>query len=149
MLKDYAEKNGMFQWEYYVDDGFIGRNFNRPSFQRMIADIEAGKIGCVITKDLSRLDARNQEIDSIFMNLYTDKAKGVLTEQRFLKMNATLEQEQEANRTRIQDLTLLLRHSDEQESNVRSFIREIRRYATIQELDEAVLNRHFLAWLKT
>ena len=29
--------------------------FNRPSFQRMIADIEAGKIGCVITKDLSRL----------------------------------------------------------------------------------------------
>lgn len=41
----------------------------------------------------------------------------------------------------IQDLTLLLRHSDEQESDVRSFIREIRRYATIQELDEAVLNR--------
>ena len=41
----------------------------------------------------------------------------------------------------IQDLTLLLRHSDEQESDVRSFIREIRRYATIQELDESVLNR--------
>lgn len=51
MLKDYAEKNGMFQYEYYVDDGYTGRNFNRPSFQRMIADIEAGKVGCVITKD--------------------------------------------------------------------------------------------------
>ena len=45
MLKDYAEKNGMFQYEYYVDDGYTGRNFNRPSFQRMIADIEAGKVG--------------------------------------------------------------------------------------------------------
>ena len=45
----------MFQYEYYVDEGYTGRNFNRPSFQRMIADIEAGKIGCVITKDLSRL----------------------------------------------------------------------------------------------
>ena len=55
MLKEFAEKNGIFQYEYYVDDGYTGRNFNRPAFQRMIADIEAGKIGCVITKDLSRL----------------------------------------------------------------------------------------------
>ena len=55
MLRDFAEKHGMFQYEYYVDDGYTGRNFNRPSFQRMIADIETGKIGCVITKDLSRL----------------------------------------------------------------------------------------------
>ena len=42
MLKDFAEKNGMFRYEYYVDDGYTGRNFNRPAFQRMIADIEAG-----------------------------------------------------------------------------------------------------------
>ncbi len=57
MLKDFAEKNGMFRYEYYVDDGYTGRNFNRPAFQRMIADIEAGKIDCVITKDLSGLAA--------------------------------------------------------------------------------------------
>lgn len=37
MLKDFAEKNGMFRYEYYVDDGYTGRNFNRPAFQRMIA----------------------------------------------------------------------------------------------------------------
>lgn len=55
MLRDFAEKHRMFQYEYYVDDGYTGRNFNRPAFQRMIADIEAGKIGCVVTKDLSRL----------------------------------------------------------------------------------------------
>ena len=55
MLRDFAEKHGMFQYEYYVDDGYTGRNFNRPAFQRMIADIETGKIGCVVTKDLSRL----------------------------------------------------------------------------------------------
>lgn len=55
MLKDYAEKNGMYSYSFYVDDGYTGRNFNRPDFQRMIADIEAGKINCVITKDLSRL----------------------------------------------------------------------------------------------
>ena len=55
MLRDFAEKNGLLDYEYYVDDGYTGRNFNRPSFQRMIADIEAGKVRCVITKDLSRL----------------------------------------------------------------------------------------------
>lgn len=44
MLRDYAEKNGMFQYEYYVDDGYTGRNFNRPSFQRMIADIERERL---------------------------------------------------------------------------------------------------------
>ena len=55
MLRDFAEKNGFLDYEYYVDDGYTGRNFNRPSFQRMIADIEAGKVKCVITKDLSRL----------------------------------------------------------------------------------------------
>ena len=55
LLRDYAEKNGFLDYEYYVDDGYTGRNFNRPSFQRMIADIEVGKVKCVITKDLSRL----------------------------------------------------------------------------------------------
>ena len=61
MLRDFAEKNGMFQYEYYVDDGYTGRNFNRPSFQRMIADIEAGKSGCVITKDCCAIMGLNQK----------------------------------------------------------------------------------------
>ena len=55
LLRDFAEKNGLLDYEYYVDDGYTGRNFNRPSFQRMIADIEAGKVGCVIAKDMSRI----------------------------------------------------------------------------------------------
>ena len=87
------------------------------------------------------LESRNQEIDGMFLSLYTDKAKGILTEQRFMKLTATLEQEQEANQKRLQDLMLMMRHSDEQENEVRTFIKEIRRYATIEELDEAVLNR--------
>lgn len=39
----------------YIDDGFTGTNFNRPAFQKMLKDIELGKINMVITKDLSRL----------------------------------------------------------------------------------------------
>lgn len=41
-------------FDEYVDDGYTGTNFDRPSFKRLLNDIENGKINCVITKDLSR-----------------------------------------------------------------------------------------------
>ena len=43
MLRRYAEQNSLFVVDEYIDDGFSGTNFDRPSFQRMISDIEAGK----------------------------------------------------------------------------------------------------------
>ena len=92
-------------------------------------------------KERERLEVRNHEIDEMFLNLYTDKAKGILSEQRFVKLTATMEQEQEENQRRLQELMRMLQQSDAQESEVRTFIREIRQYATIQELDETVLNR--------
>ena len=55
MLTQYAKEHGFMVVEVYVDDGFSGLNFERPDFNRMLDDIEAGKIDVVITKDLSRL----------------------------------------------------------------------------------------------
>ena len=92
-------------------------------------------------KERKRLEARNQEIDGMFLSLYTDKAKGILTEQRFMKLTAALEQEQEANQKRLHDLLMMQSRADAQESEVRTFIKEIRRYSAIEELDEAMLNR--------
>ena len=77
----------------------------------------------------------------MFLSLYTDKAKGILNEQRFVKLTAVLEQEQEANQKRLHDLAVMQSRADAQESEVRTFIKEIRHYAAIEELDEAVLNR--------
>nr|WP_300822305.1 recombinase family protein [uncultured Acetatifactor sp.] len=55
ILEKFAREMGKVAYSFYVDDGYSGTNFQRPSFQRMIADIEDGKIDTVITKDLSRL----------------------------------------------------------------------------------------------
>lgn len=48
---------------------------------------------------------------------------------------------QESNQNRLHDLAMMQSRADAQENEVRTFIKEIRRYATIEELDEAVLNR--------
>lgn len=55
LLMDYVKMSGFTLVDEYVDDGFTGTNFDRPSFQRLLKDIESGRINCVITKDLSRL----------------------------------------------------------------------------------------------
>ena len=55
LLGNYASQNGFPLTEYYVEDGYSGTNFERPSFKRMISDIEDGKVGAVIVKDLSCL----------------------------------------------------------------------------------------------
>ena len=54
ILQKYADDNGLHNTQFYVDDGFSGTNFNRPDFIRMMEDVKSGKVGTVITKDLSR-----------------------------------------------------------------------------------------------
>lgn len=50
ILETYAKQNGFTNLRRYTDDGYSGANFQRPGFQAMLADIEAGKVGTVIVK---------------------------------------------------------------------------------------------------
>ena len=55
MLESYAAQHGFTNLVHYTDDGWSGANFERPSWKQLIADIEAGKIATVLTKDMSRI----------------------------------------------------------------------------------------------
>ncbi len=67
MLRRFAEQNNLFVVDEYIDDGYSGTNFNRPNFQRMMGDIEAGRVNCVVVKDLSRFGRNYLE-----MGMYTE-----------------------------------------------------------------------------
>ena len=67
ILAKYAKEHGFTNIEFYVDDGFSGTNFNRPDFQRMMADADEGKISTVIVKDMSRFGR-----DYIMVGYYTE-----------------------------------------------------------------------------
>ena len=53
-LEDYARRNGFENIRHFTDDGFSGVNFNRPGFQSLIKEVEAGNVGTLIVKDMLR-----------------------------------------------------------------------------------------------
>jgi len=60
-------------FDFYIDDGFSGTDSDRDSFQRMLADIDAGKVNCVIVKDLSRLSRNDWECKRYLQHLFVMK----------------------------------------------------------------------------
>ena len=59
MLQRYAKEQGFTVCDEYIDDGWSGTHFNRPDLKRMLADVESGKIGIILCKDLSRFGRNN------------------------------------------------------------------------------------------
>lgn len=67
ILSEYARKHGFENIRFYADDGYSGTNFDRPDFQRMMADAQAGLIKTIIVKDMSRFGR-----DYIMVGYYTE-----------------------------------------------------------------------------
>lgn len=61
-LSRYAKEHSFRNTEFFVDDGYTGANFQRPDWQRMMALVEEGKIGTIITKDMSRIGRNYLEV---------------------------------------------------------------------------------------
>ncbi|MDL2324617.1 recombinase family protein [Ruminococcaceae bacterium OttesenSCG-928-A16] len=67
LLSKYAKEYGLSNTKHFVDDGYTGTNFNRPGFMEMIEAVEAGYIGAILVKDMSRLGR-----DYLQVGYYTD-----------------------------------------------------------------------------
>ena len=67
MLLQYARNHRFPHPTFFIDDGYSGVTYDRPGFQKMLDEIEAGHVGAVITKDLSRL-GRNSALTGLYIN---------------------------------------------------------------------------------
>ena len=81
ILGTYARENGFRNTRYFVDDGYSGANFDRPSFKEMLDGVESGEVKTVIVKDLSRLGRNYLQVG--FFTEITFPQKGV----RFIAIN--------------------------------------------------------------
>ena len=91
ILETYAKQNGFSNLRWYTDDGYSGANFQRPGFQAMLADIEAGKVGTVIVKDMSRLGRNYLQVGMYTKMIFPQK--GV----RFIAINDGVDSAQGEN----------------------------------------------------
>lgn len=55
ILERYAEEHGLVPYQFFIDDGWSGANFERPDWKRLVAAVEAGKVRTVVVKDMSRV----------------------------------------------------------------------------------------------
>ena len=81
ILTQYAKEHRFPNLQFYVDDGYSGTNYDRPGFQSMMDDVQAGNVGVVLTKGLSRL-GRNSALTGLYTN-FTFPENGV----RYIAIN--------------------------------------------------------------
>ena len=84
-LEDYARKNGFSNIRHFTDDGFSGVNFNRPGFQSLIKEVEAGNVATIIVKDMSRLGRNYLQVGFYTEVLFPQK------DVRFLAINNSID----------------------------------------------------------
>ena len=84
-LEDYARRNGFENIRHFTDDGFSGVNFNRPGFQALIKEVEAGNVGTLIVKDMSRLGRNYLQVGFYTEILFPQK------DVRFLAINNSID----------------------------------------------------------
>ena len=72
-LEDYARTHGFLNLRHFTDDGYTGTNFDRPGFNAMLEEINAGNISAVLVKDMSRFGRNYLQVGFYTEILFPDK----------------------------------------------------------------------------
>ena len=114
ILQQFARDNQFHVVDEYIDDGWSGTNFDRPAFQQMMDDVDAGRINCIITKDL--------------------------TEYNFNMLSQKYQMEQLELDEKIQKLKAALSESKQSVEDARKWIEIVKQYSEPTELTAELLN---------
>lgn len=86
LLNDYIKNNPELKiYDYYIDDGYSGTDFNRPGFQRMLNDMKNKKFDAIVVKDLSRLGRNYIEVGNYIEQIFP------LFDIRFIAINDNID----------------------------------------------------------
>ena len=91
------------------------------------------------TRELEQAEERIGKLDSIIQRLYEDNVEGKISDERFAKLSASYEAEQNQLESRKAELTEFIDASKEQRLNVDSFLGMVRKYTDITELTAEII----------
>ena len=72
ILSEYADRNGFAPYEFAVDDGYSGTNYNRPGWQELIGRVEADEVSAIIVKNLDRM-GRNYLQTGLYREMFQER----------------------------------------------------------------------------
>lgn len=100
-LEDYARANGFKNIQHFTDDGYSGTNFNRPAFQNLLTEVEAGNVETIIVKDMSRFGRNYLQVGFYTEVMFPDK------EIHFIAVNNSFDSENESDNDFIPFLNII------------------------------------------
>lgn len=101
---------------------------------------EQQKIFNTNKKLLSQYEKRVKDIDNLIQHIYEDNISGKITDDRFVTLSLNYEKEQKELKEKINELTILLDKTNQEEINLTTFIGKVRKYTNIKELTPEIIN---------
>ena len=72
MLEKFAVDNGLTPYESISDDGYSGTGWSRPGWERIIEQIEAGRVSCLVVKNLDRMGRDHLRV-GLYMEMFRER----------------------------------------------------------------------------